>query len=184
MKRLAILALLALAAPTAAGSLAGVNLPDSAEVGGQKLVLNGMGLRKKLFIKVYVAGMYLPAKQGDAAAILAADAPRRGVMHFIFSVGAEKICNEGWKEGLTANTPNASAELRAKFDTLCSYMEDMADGDEMSFDYVPDAGTAVTVKGKSKGTIVGKDFSDALFACWIGPKPGPGADFKKSLLGG
>jgi hypothetical protein len=191
MKRLAnpsmiaMLAVLALAGvPAAAGSLAGVSLPDTAEVGGQRLVLNGIGLRKKLFIKVYVAGFYLPAKQRDAAAILAADTPRRGVMHFVFSVGAEKICNEGWKEGLDANTANPSAELRAKFDTLCAYMEDMEDGDAMSFDYVPDAGTTVTVKGKTKGVIAGKDFSDALFGCWIGPRPGPGADFKKALLAG
>jgi hypothetical protein len=185
MKRLALLLLLALTAiPAAAGSLAGVTLPDNAEVGGQKLVLNGMGLRKKLFIKVYVAGFYLPAKQADAAAILAADVPRRGVMHFVFGVGAEKICNEGWKEGLDANTPNPSAELRGKFDALCGYMEDMEDGDAMSFDYVPGTGTTVTVKGKTKGVIAGRDFSDALFACWIGPRPGPGEDFKKALLGG
>jgi hypothetical protein len=186
MKRLAILVLLAIAAtaPAAAASLAGVTLPDTAQVGDQQLVLNGLALRKKLFVKVYVAGLYLPAKQSDAAAILAADTPRRGVMRFIYSVGAEKICNEGWKEGLAANTPNASAELKSKFDTLCSYMEDMKEGEEMSFDYVPGAGTAVTVKGKAKGTIAGKDFSDGLFACWLGPKPGPGEDFKKSLLGG
>ena len=185
MKRLALLALLALTAvPAAAGSLAGVTLPDSAEVGGQKLVLNGMGLRKKLFIKVYVAGFYLTEKQRDAAAILAADTPRRGVMHFVFGVGAGKICNEGWKEGLDANTPNPSAELRAKFDTLCGYMEDMEDGDAMSFDYLPATGTTVTVKGKTKGVIAGKDFSDALFGCWIGPRPGPGEDFKNALLGG
>ena len=112
------------------------------------------------------------------------DTARRGVMRFIYSVGAEKICNEGWKEGLAANTPNASAELKSKFDTLCSYMEDMGEGDEMSFDYSPATGTAVTVKGKAKGTIAGKDFSDALFGCWLGPKPGPGEDFKKALLGG
>jgi hypothetical protein len=185
MKRLALLALLALTAvPATAGSLAGVTLPDSAEVGGQKLVLNGMGLRKKLFIKVYVAGFYLTEKQHDPAAILAADTPRRGVMHFVFGVGAGKICNEGWKEGLDANTSNPSAELRAKFDTLCGYMEDMEDGDAMSFDYLPATGTTVTVKGKTKGVIAGKDFSDALFGCWIGPRPGPGEDFKKALLGG
>jgi hypothetical protein len=185
MKRLAILALLALAAatPAAAGSLAGVTLPDSAEVGGQQLQLNGLGLRKKLFIKVYVAAFYLPARQSDPAAILAADTPRRGVMHFVYGVGADKVCNEGWKEGLDANTPNASAELRGKFDTLCGYMEDMEDGDAMSFDYVPGAGTTVTVKGATKGVIAGKDFSDALFACWIGPKPGPGEAFKQALLG-
>jgi hypothetical protein len=86
--------------------------------------------------------------------------------------------------GLAANTPNPSADLKAKFGTLCSYMEDMESGEELSYDYAPGAGTNITVKGKSKGLIEGKDFADALLACWIGPKPGPGEEFKKALLGG
>jgi hypothetical protein len=172
-------------APTAsrAGTLAGVTVPDTAEVGGKPLVLNGLGLRKKLFIKVYVAGLYLESKQSDAGAILAADEPRRGTMNFLYDVGSEKICEEGWKAGLADNTPGASAEVKAQFDTLCSYMEDMNDGEAMSFDYVPGSGTTVTVKGKAKGTIPGKPFADGLFGCWLGPKPGPGADFKAALLG-
>jgi len=39
------------------------------------------------------------------------------------------------------------------------------------------------VKGKVKGTIPGKEFARALFACWIGDKP-PGKGFKAGLLGG
>ena len=37
-----------------AASLAGVTVPDSATVGGSTLVLNGMGLREKYFIDIYV----------------------------------------------------------------------------------------------------------------------------------
>jgi hypothetical protein len=187
MRRIALpLAILLSAAslqPAHAATLAGVTLPDTAEVGGKTLTLNGLGLRKKLFIKVYVAGLYLESKQSDPAAILGADTARRGTMNFVFDVGQEKICNEGWKEGLAENTPNATAEVKAQFDTLCSYMEDMKDGDAMSFDYVPGTGTTVVVKGATKGTIPGKAFSDGLFGCWLGPKPGPGADFKAALLG-
>ena len=39
-----------------AGSMAGVDLPDTAQVGSTTLVLNGMGLRTKMMVKVYVAG--------------------------------------------------------------------------------------------------------------------------------
>ena len=28
-----------------------------------------------------------------------------------------------------------------------------------------------------------KEFADALFKSWIGPKPGPGEGFKKNLMG-
>ncbi len=47
------------AAAASAATIGGVDLADGSTAGGQKLVLNGAGLRKKLFIKVYAAGLYL-----------------------------------------------------------------------------------------------------------------------------
>ena len=80
--RLSLLAAL-LAVPTAplfAGTLAGVTLPDKAEAKGQSLVLNGLGLRKKFVIKVYVGGLYLPQKEKNPQKILGGDGakPQRG----------------------------------------------------------------------------------------------------------
>jgi hypothetical protein len=165
-----------------AGTLKGVTMPDSIEVEGKALVLNGMALRKKVIFKVYVAGLYLPAKEKNAKKILATDGMRRTVMHFVRSVGAAKISG-GWMDGLEANTPNYSKELKKRFGMLCSYMEDVEDGQKLVFTYIPGKGTEAMVKGKVKGIIPGKDFADALFACWIGPEPGPGESFKEDLLG-
>jgi hypothetical protein len=163
-------------------TVAGVKLDDSVTVNGQNLVLNGAGIRKKLFIKVYVGALYLPAKQSNAAAILAADAPRRMVMHFVFNVGKGKIA-EAWEEGLEDNTSNASADVKANFKTLASWMEDMKSGQQIVLTYVPSTGTTVEVNGHAKGTLAGKPTADAILATWIGPKPGPGGDFKKAVLG-
>jgi hypothetical protein len=174
---------LTLALSAAAGELAGVTLPDQASVSGQALVLNGLALRKRFVVKVYVAGLYLPQKRSDAGAILAADEPRQMRMHFVYSVSREQVC-EGWDEGLALNTPGASAELKAQFQELCGMMEEVPKGQALSFTYVPGTGTTVEVKGKTKGTIPGKAFADALLASWIGPDPAPGAGFKKALLGG
>lgn len=180
---LALALILALAAPLAAGSLAGVALSDSTKVGDQSLVLNGMALRTKYSFKVYVAGLYLEARATDATAILAADSQRRLVMHFLRSLDPEKIC-EGWNDGLAANTPAASPELKQQFAQLCSWMPAAETGTEIHFTYLPGSGTTVAIAGQAKGTIPGKAFADALLACWIGPKPGPGEEFKRALLGG
>ncbi len=48
--------------------MAGVDLPDTAQVGSTTLVLNGMGLRTKMMVKVYVAGLYVTQKTSDAVA--------------------------------------------------------------------------------------------------------------------
>lgn len=183
MRNLLLAAALALAATTAsAATVAGVRIADTADVNGQNLVLNGAALRKKFVVKVYTGALYLPAKQQNANAILGADAPRKMVMHFVYDVDKGKMA-EAWSEGLAANSPNASAEVRQAFSTLSSWMDDMKKGQELSMTYVPGTGTTVNVNGKVKGTLPGKAVNDAILSTWIGPKPGPGNDFKKAVLG-
>ena len=163
-------------------SVAGVALPRRIQVENQWLLLNGMALRKKAIFKVYVAGLYLPGPQKNAERILADDAPRHLVMQFVRDVKAGQIC-DAWKEGLADNTPNASPALKQQFNTLCRLMEKVNPGDQLAFTYLPGIGTNIYVKGQSKGIIPGKEFADALFKSWIGPRPGPGEDFKRRLLG-
>ena len=182
----ALLALSALA-PTRthaqATEIAGVTVPATVEAGGESLVLNGAALRKKAVFKVYVAGLYLPAKNPDANAILEADTPRELRMQFVRDVGKDKMC-EAWDESLKNNTPDADAQLQAEFKELCGWMQDLKKGDVMSFTYLPAGGTTVVIAGQTKGSIAGKPFADALFKSWIGPKPGPGEGFRQDLLGG
>jgi hypothetical protein len=163
-------------------TIAGVTMAPTVEVAGHQLVLDGAALRKKFVVKVYVAGLYLPQRNQDASAILAADTPRQLRMQFTYNVGREKMC-EAWNESLENNSPGADAQLQSDFKELCGFMQDLKKGDTMVFTYVPGDGTTVEVQGTKKGAISGKPFADALFMSWIGPKPGPGDDFKKDLLG-
>lgn len=160
-----------------------VTMSETVDVGGQTLTLNGMALRKKFIVKVYVAGLYVASPTKSAAEILAADAPRQMVMHFISGHGTkDKICG-AWNDGLKDNTPGASDELKQQFVQLCDMMQDIKKGERLTITYVPETGTTIDIAGVEKGSIAGKEFADALLACWIGPKPGPGDGFKKNLLG-
>ena len=49
-----------------------MTLPTQMDVDGQALVLNGTATRKKFIVKVYVAALYLPARETDAERILGA----------------------------------------------------------------------------------------------------------------
>ena len=181
-KTILAIAMVAAALTAGAATVAGVNVADSVTVNNQKLVLNGAALRKKFVIKVYVGALNLTGTQTSATSILSADAPRRQVMHFLYDVDKGKMA-EAWEEGLAANTPNASAEVKTAFRTLSTWMEDMKEGQTIVLTYVPGIGTTVEVNGKNKGTLGGKAVSDAILNTWIGAKPGPGADFKKGVLG-
>jgi hypothetical protein len=177
-----ILTLSTLPVPAHAATVAGVNVPDKVDAEGTPLVLNGAGLRSKLIIKVYVGALYLPAKESNAAKILAADTARETRFFFLRGVSKSQMC-DAWSEGLELNTPNATAQVSKDFNTLCTWMEDIPEGKQMSLTYVPGKGTTLTVNGKVKGTIGGKPTSDAILATWIGADPAPGADFKKAVLG-
>ncbi len=169
------------AAPTRAGELAGVSMSDRTQVGDQSLVLNGMGLRKKAIFKVYVAGLYLKARQQDTTQILSADSHRKLEMEFLRSVGKESLVG-AWNDCLAASSGAGSSSLQRDFTKLNGWMEDVKTKDRMAFTYEPEKGLAVTVKGKKVGEIEGKPFADTLFGCWIGDSP-PSADFKAGLLG-
>jgi hypothetical protein len=190
MRRSAALAVVALSlpiaalssAPLAAGTLAGVTMPDSVKAGDHQLALNGMALRSKAIFKVYVGGLYLPDKEHDWKKVLAEDEPRRMVMQWVRNVGKDLIC-EGWEEGLEANTPKASPEIKQNFQSLCGLMQDAKTGDRFVFTYLPGTGTEVAINDTVKGTLGAKPFADALFACWIGAHPGPGEAFREGLMG-
>ena len=160
----------------------GVTFTSTVTIAGQPLVLNGIALRKKAIFKVYEAGLYVATKSNDASPILAADAPRRMVLGFLRDVGKDKMC-EAWNDALKDNTPDASAQLKTDFTTLCGFMADVKEHEQMVFTYVPGTGSEIVVAGVVKGTIPGKDFADALLKAWLGPKPGPGDGFKNSILG-
>jgi hypothetical protein len=175
---------LSLVLPAHAKEFEGVTMPDTASVGGQSLVLNGMGLREKFFLNIYVGGLYLPAKTTDAQSAIDQDVPKKLVMHFQYSGGVPKDkMLEAYEEGLTNNAGALKSSQAENLKTFYGWLTDMAAGDEIVYEYVPGTGTTVFVKGQKKGTIEGVDFMKALFAIYLGKTP-PTADLKSGLLGG
>jgi len=164
-----------------AASLAGVTLPDTAQVGGTTLVLNGLGLRTKFMVKVYVAGLYLEQKSSDPSTIIKTDAPRRIVMQFVHSASKSQITG-AFDDSFNDNAPDARKTMKADIDRLLGALEPVKEGDQMVFTYVPGTGTTLVINGKEKVTIAGPAFGQVLFSVWLGPKP-PSADLKKGLLG-
>ena len=179
---IALLSVLALSSVALhAGSLAGVTLPDSQQLAGKNLVLNGMGLRTKLMVKVYVAGLYLEQKSSDPSAIMKSEGPKKIVMHFLHGASKSQM-SDAFNEGFTDNSPDAMKSMKPDIDKLLGALDGVNSGDEMVFTYVPGTGMTLTINGKDKVTIAGQPFEQALLSVWLGPKP-PTADLKKGMLG-
>lgn len=190
MKRLlasAALSIVTLAAGAQPVEIEGVKLDVSAQVGGAALQLNGAGVRTRAFFKVYVAGLYVPQKAGDAGALLAQKGARRIVIAMLRSVDAETFAG-ALNDGLKANHSDAQlAGWKTQIDALNANLKAVGEakkGDLIHFEYVPEAGTRVMVGGQPRGSVIpGEDFFTAVLRIWIGDKP-VDAGLKKGMLGG
>ncbi len=180
MRKLAAALLTVVALPAIAREVAGVQFPDAVAVGGTDLRLNGAGLRKRLFVKVYAGGLYLAAASGDAEAIVAADAPKRVRMVFLRDVDRKSILG-AFREGFEKNSAAEASTLIPKLDLLAPAIGDVKSGGEITVSYLPGQGTVV-VGPAGSATIEGKPFADALFRNWLGPRPADD-DLKKAMLG-
>lgn len=170
--------------PTVAGALevAGVNFPATVDAGGKTLTLNGAGVRTRFFFKVYAIGLYLEQRNTDAAAILGADQVRRAELHMLRSVPAAEM-GDAIAEAVYANAGGNAAQLKDRVERLKAMFPSADQGEVITFTYTPGQGTVVAAKGKTIGTIEGKDFADALFGAWIGSAP-VDTSLKKALLAG
>jgi Chalcone isomerase-like len=164
--------------------LKGVKVDETAQVGGNALVLNGAGVRTKAIFKVYVAGLYLTQKQASADSVLSDTGNKRVAMHFLRELSAEKLLS-AMDEGFTAN--NSAADMAAvepqmkAFRTMMTSAKTVKEGDVILLDFT-NAGTQVNINGKTLGTVEGEAFNQALLRVWLGAKP-VDASLKKAMLG-
>jgi len=170
----------------AAMEIAGIPYPDTTEVAGESLVLNGAGLRKKLFFKVYAAGLYLPGKAGTSEAVLDATGARRMAIVTLRDLTARQF-TEALQEGLEKNlSPQELSTLKPAIEQFCGALLSVGEAKEgtpITIDFRPDLGTILTVSKQTVGTpIPGRAFFNALLRVWIGAKPAQ-ADLKDALLG-
>jgi long-chain acyl-CoA synthetase len=169
-----------------AAEVAGVKLEEKVSLGGGDLVLNGAGLRKKAFFKVYVGALYLTQKQNSTAGVLAQKGPRRVQMSLLRDLTADQLV-DALIEGLTENHSKAEMDgMKAQADQLASIMRSMKEvksGQVVTLDFVPGTGTVVALNGSAKGTIVGDPFNNALMKIWLGEHP-VSDSLKKDMLGG
>lgn len=178
----AIILGLMLSSAAGAATLAGVDVPDTAQVANTSLVLNGVGLRTKFFFKIYVGGLYLPQKSGDAAAIAAANEPDRILMHMIYEVSREQFA-DAWDEGFKDNnTPDTYAALHDQIQQFEAWFGGNKKDDVITLDYTPGLGTQIFWNGSLRGTITGETFHHALMNVFLGPKP-PTSSLKEGMLG-
>lgn len=148
-----------------------IRYEDSAVVGQTTLQLNGAGLRKKVFFKVYAAGLYVPQKAQTAQGVLEQNGAARVRLGLLRDVSAKSFVS-ALEEGLQDNTDEATrkeiAPELAKLIKAMNEIGDVKEGDLVDFDFSGKT-TSVLVNGKLVAdNIGGKKLFDSVLRIWLG----------------
>lgn len=185
MKQLSLVLMMLIFVPSMvyARDIGGIQLPDSLDVAGKTLFLNGAGLRTKLFFKIYAGGLYLLKPSQESDKIIQADAPMLVRMHFIYDGVSGQKLQEAWNDGFAITAPDASESLRPAInDFVTLFSEEAKKGDVYDMFWWPGHGLRIIFNGQEQAVISGLDFKQALFGIWLGNDP-VDDDLKEGMLG-
>ena len=187
----ALIALAALAFMPGAHAAAPVTLedqtfPGDASVAGTPLHLNGVGLRAAFIYKVYLAGLYLPAKAATGAAVFAESGPKRLQVRMLMDGPSDEFA-KAFTGGIAKRTPAdqvaAMQDRIAAFDRTLRSVGNVRKGDVVDLDYAPSVGLTMSLNGKTVGAPVpGSDLYAALLNIFVGDRP-VDAKMKAGMLG-
>lgn len=182
----AMLATVVLASDGRARELAGVKLSESIEVSGARLRLNGVGVRTRLMLSVYVVGLYLPTRTTRAEDVIGAKTLRR--VHLVLKrrVDADTMW-EAFDEGIRANaSPTELSAIRpalVRVEKVFRDLGEVTEGDVVDLDFAADGTTRIYYNRRAQGSFPGPALAGALLKIWLGQKPVQ-ADVKEALLRG
>lgn len=183
---LALSALALAALPAAALEIEGQRFDDSIRLGNANLVANGGGLRSRVFFKVYVMALYLPEKKDDADAAINSVGPKRLAIVTMRELQATQLA-DALKSGIEKNHSEGEYRLLngdvQQFLAGLTGLGEVKKGTPIQIDWLPEAGTRLTVAGKTVGKdIAGEAFYRALLRIWLGKSPAQD-ELKAGLLG-
>ncbi len=161
-----------------------VTLPATMKAGDASIVLNGGGVRKKVFFKLYVGGLYLSEKSSDANAIINADKAMAVKLEItsgmISSDNMSEAISEGFEKSTNGNIAPLKSQIAKFIDTFKK--SEIVEGNVFDIIYVPGVGIQSYKNGKLQSTVKGMDFKKALFGIWLCDEPADD-DLKEAMLG-
>ena len=178
--------LVALAAPASAQvTLAGAKFDPEVTLGGQKLALNGAGIRYKAVFKVYAVALYMPKKTAKIDDVLDAKVTKRLQLVALRDVGGDefgKLFARAIEENATREEFAKSINAVVRMGQIFADQKQFTKGDVVLIDYVPGTGLAISAKGKQLEVFKEPQFSSIMYKIWFGPHP-PDTSLQKALLG-
>ncbi len=183
MKRLlVVISMLCLWTGTASAlQVAGVNLSPVLQLHNRTLHLNGYGIRKKFFFKIYVGSLYSVDRLTSGEAALRDSGDKLIRMNFLYSrVEPEKIV-EAFADGLRENSPAVAGTADARR-FLGLFRNDFVRGDQVDLYLGGDGTVTASHNGRLLGVLHSVPLARAVLAIYLGQNPADD-DLKAGMLG-
>lgn len=173
--------LILLVQPARAAEVAGVNLPQQVEVAGQTLQLNGYGIRRKFFFKIYVGSLFTAHPATSVAQVIDGSGGKLIRMDFLYhKVDKQKIV-DAFAEGIENNTPALRNDPAVKA-FLGWFDADFVAGDQVDLAIDGQNNVSASHNGRQLGHIQSADLARALLLVYLGNAPAD-EDMKTGMLG-
>lgn len=166
-------------------TLAGVKFEPEVTVAGQKLQLNGAGVRIRAVFRVYAAGLYTPTKMTKNEDVLKPGVKRLQMVALRDVKGDEfgKLFTRAMEDNATREEFSKSINSVIRMGQIFADAKQFAKGDLITLDFSPTAGLVVGHKGKQLGDAFREaEFQSLMLKIWFGPKPVDN-ELRKALLG-
>ena len=161
----------------------GITFQDTYTAGKDKLVLNGGGTREKMWMDLYVCGLYLTEKNKDASKIIEANSAMAIRICIVSSLITSSRMTEAVDEGFKKSTGGKTAAIKDKIEKFKkAFMEPIKVSDVFDIVYMGEK-IYMYKNGTLKGEIEGLEFKKAVAGIWLGKDPVQ-EDLKDELLGG
>jgi len=159
-----------------------VDLPDTVTVSGEQLQLNGYGLRKKFFFKIYLGSLYTEEKATTTEQVLARRGDKLIRMNFIHKkVEREKI-TQAFADGFAKNSPQLIDN--PEFQQFLSFFNaDFLAGDQVDIEVADDGTVSASQNSELLGKIPSSHIAKAILLIYLGNSPAD-TTLKKGMLGG
>ena len=168
---------------THAAVLDDIQIPDTLQMDGKLLRLNGYGLRtySVLGIHIYVASLYLERPSTNPEAIIESPETKLLTVRFERNVSADEA-RKAWRDGLQNNCQSPCQLDPQEVARFLAVVPAMHTGDNYSILFNQRNAT-VTVSGRPIGTVTAPQFAEAMLATFLGPRPAS-IRLKQDLLQG
>jgi Chalcone isomerase-like len=170
----------------AQSKIAEVTYPNEVTVGGQKLLLNGYGMRFRFGFRVYTAALYTPSKLTKNEDVIKTNFVKR--LHLVAQRDVKgdefgKLFSRGMEENMSKEDFSKMINGVVRMGNIFAEGKQFSKGDVILIDYIPGVGMTTNFRGKQQGEPIKEpEFTESFFKIWFGKKPADD-QLRKALLG-